>query len=359
MTLISIRYLIANSMQAFTSQPLANQTHDNPFTNPLLLATLIIPHLETYIATHSSTRFLILEYPAEYLSTVLALQHLIGVDLFKVAGIVDAEAGSPKSHLSHKKPEVHTTTNPPATSGASPKLLVPKKPKSNLKSSEGARMPHPSFSKANFIITSTATEYEIATLISAVWRILIEISSSYVPRDVSGSSLECDSSTRLPPSLSVIHPKEQYAPLLRAATILGFVPSADSDRSQQPQQERGIRSDYVSSGTYADLPTRVQRPVTPARSIKAETFRSSPRTPKLPQNQRNRIRQFLGPNAATFSGAEDPEAGEAILYYDAEDDDAYSQFTADERRYMPLWNTQGGPRKGNSRKAMKWLGITP
>ncbi|KAG7106378.1 hypothetical protein HYQ44_013974 [Verticillium longisporum] len=50
---LDFRYLVANAMQAFTAQPLANQTHENPFTSPYLLATLIVPHLEPYFVIHN------------------------------------------------------------------------------------------------------------------------------------------------------------------------------------------------------------------------------------------------------------------------------------------------------------------
>ncbi len=82
-------------MQAFTAQRLTHQSNENPFTNSYLLATLIMPHLETYLAAHSEVRFLLLEYPPEHLSTILALQKLVGVDIMKVAQIVDSHAKEP------------------------------------------------------------------------------------------------------------------------------------------------------------------------------------------------------------------------------------------------------------------------
>ncbi|GAP83863.2 putative gastric mucin-like protein [Rosellinia necatrix] len=360
---LNLRYLIANSMQAFTSQPLANQTQDNPFTNPLLLATLIIPHLETYIAAHSATRFLILEYPPEYLSTVLALQHLIGVDLLKVAGIVDAEAGSPKSHLPHRAPELHTNTHSASTSastGACATLLLPKRSKPKLGTSEGACAPQPSFSKANFIITSTATESEIATLISTIWQILIDISTSYIPRDMAGPNWKHGHNNPASQQ-SFIPSSEQYPPLLRAATMLGLIPSPDGGQQEQNRLQGGIRPNYVSSGTYADLPISMQRPITPAKSTKAsvtETLVGSsatrvPRTPKTAYNQRNKLRNLLGRDPA----ADGSEIGDVVSSYDIEDEDDGGQFAAEERKYMPLWSSQG-PRKGNSRKALKWLGLS-
>ncbi|KAJ2984625.1 hypothetical protein NUW58_g5960 [Xylaria curta] len=181
---LDMRYLIANTMQAFTSQPLTNQTQENPFSNPLLLATLILPHLETYIAAHSTTRFLILEYPPEYLSTVVALQHLIGVDLMKVAGIINAEGGDQNPSSAYKKPGFYKVAHSPTTlagKATSPTLSSPKGFNSKFEATEMPRSPRRSFSKANFILTSTATESEIAALISTIWRILIEISPSYIP----------------------------------------------------------------------------------------------------------------------------------------------------------------------------------
>ncbi|KAI0113713.1 hypothetical protein GGR51DRAFT_21444 [Nemania sp. FL0031] len=335
---LDLRYLIANTMQAFTSQPLANQTQDNPFTNPLLLATLIIPHLETYIAAHSATRFLILEYPGEYLSTVLALQHLIGVDLLKVAGVIDAEAGSPKSYRSYRKTSSHTiapSTTSTNSKGTSAILISPKRSK-QTETAEKRRASQPSFSKANFILTSTATESEIATFISTIWRILIDISPSYIPPS--------------PPSL--FHLKEKDAPFLRAAVILGFIPSPEEEEAKQLL----AKPIYVSSGTYADLPALAQRPATPA----TETFRSSssikaPRTPRSAQAQRNKLRHLLGREPSIYSAAGGARTMDVDLYYDLEDDDV---FAAEERKYMPLWRNEGGPRRGNSRKALKWLGLS-
>src|SRR5271170_7663812 len=84
------------AMQAFTSQPLSRQTGENPFSQPSLLATLLIPHLETYLSSNDSTSLLILHYPICHLSTVLALRDLLGPRLLKVAGIIDSTAISPR-----------------------------------------------------------------------------------------------------------------------------------------------------------------------------------------------------------------------------------------------------------------------
>ncbi|KAI0860295.1 hypothetical protein F4860DRAFT_225884 [Xylaria cubensis] len=359
---LDLRYLIASTMQAFTSQPLANQTQDNPFSNPVLLATLIIPHLETYIAAHSGTRFFILDYPPEYLPTVMALQHLIGMDLFKVAGIIDAEAGDRKSSSTYRTrtlPKIaHSRTNS-ASKGASPTLPSPKGPKPTFEAAKRIRPSQSSFSKANFVLTSTATESEIATLISTIWRILIEVSPSYIPDNSSRPNSQQSQYTHNFSTPSPIDSKEQYPPLFRAAVMLGFARMPEDEIRAQPHN-------YVSSGTYADLPApTTQRPVTPNKASKAsisETYRSSsnratPRTPRTTQIQRNKLRHLLGCDTAALDAASDAKIRDDELYYDLDDEGENGQFAAEERKYMPLWSQENGLRKGNRSKALKWLGL--
>jgi hypothetical protein len=294
------------------------------------------------MAAHSTTRLLLLEYPPEQLSTVLELQHLIGADVLKVVGIIDAEANEPKLYRSCKQP--------------------------------GTK---PSFSKANFILTSTATESEIATLISTIWKILLGISAFYIPEHIRALKAEpsypnADEATPTngvsrpnsrghlaflsPPML----PGELYVPLFRAAVMLGFAASPVK-QYKQDQQREGPPSNYVSSGTYADLPlpAPTQHPVIPVDSSKvslADTIRSSRTT----RNQRSKLRGLLNRDTTTAVAAGgSPEIGDRVSYFDISDDDEEGgPFAAEERKYMPLWSHQGKPRKGNSRKALKWLGLT-
>ncbi|KAK3950426.1 hypothetical protein QBC32DRAFT_376173 [Pseudoneurospora amorphoporcata] len=86
---LGLRYLIGNAMQTFTSQPLTQQSKENPFSNPTLLASLIIPHIDTYLRGNDNVRFLLIEYPVEHLSTMLAMQKLMGSQVMKVVGIAN------------------------------------------------------------------------------------------------------------------------------------------------------------------------------------------------------------------------------------------------------------------------------
>ncbi|KAJ1338236.1 hypothetical protein MN608_01094 [Microdochium nivale] len=371
---LDLRYLIANAMQTFTAQPLANQAKDNPFTNSLLLATLIIPFLELYLATHTDTRFLLLEYPPEHLTTVLALQRLIGVDLIKVAGIIDAEAGGPKAFPGFKpqsplRPShsadrsVSCMSMASATSvGTTATLLVP-----------GARKTEaPSFSKANFLLTSSATESEIATLISTIWKLLVDISPFYIPegtprtRNMSENRQVRRVSSDLPPRspTPLIDSTVQYGPLVAATSMMGF-PSGDIDENSISQ--------HFAAASPVTSPTALSRadslpsppdnlpPTPPYRSSRtsfAETIKSS-KTMQSMTNQRKKIRGIMmGREQMEFEPPipSRPATMEGSFFDLSDEED--SRFAADERRYMPLFGKTPVVRKGNSRKALKWLGLS-
>ncbi|KAI1408171.1 hypothetical protein F5Y13DRAFT_205028 [Hypoxylon sp. FL1857] len=350
---LDLRFLIASAMQAFTAQPLANQTQDNPFSNPLLLATLIIPHLETYMAAHSATRFLLLEYPPEHLATVLALQWLVGVDLLKIAGILCSEDIDSKMYPGGKIPprmNAHLRMNSGLSkistrSGAT--LLTP----TGMKQTET-----PSFSKANFLITSSANESEIATLISTIWKILIDISTFYIPDGMAPKAsvqidreLKRESNGKPLAQTPLINTTQQYAPLTNAADLIGL----------QKQKRGGDGEVYTDSNPPPPPPKSRDKEPTRLEALKSskgsitETIRSS-RTARTVRSQRNKLRNMLGRETDVDSVT--ARVDTASAYQDNWDDEDYG-FADEERKYMPLYGTQGGPRKGNSRKALKWLGL--
>ncbi|KAI1084417.1 hypothetical protein F5B20DRAFT_295810 [Whalleya microplaca] len=360
---LDLRYLIANAMQSFTAQPLANQTQDNPFSNPLLLATLIIPHLETYMAAHSATRFLLLEYPPEHLTTVLALQRLVGLDLLKVAGILDSEANEPKPYTGFK---AQPWTSPMSAHSNFKLSTMEEKARATLLAPKGLKStPTPSFSRANFLLTSSATESEIASLISTIWKILVDVSPFYVPEGIAPKSpMLMDQETkrnavngsqhRPLAQTPLIDPSQQYAPLTSAAIMMGFrEPTSPSN------------SNYVSSGTRTELnfplpPSRIQnldvpRSETPMRSSRASVAGSirSIRTTRTMQSQRNKLRTLLGKDADVDRAT--IRLGRPASSVFSYDDD---EFADEERKYMPLFGGSPSPRKGNSHKALKWLGLS-
>ncbi|KXJ96886.1 hypothetical protein Micbo1qcDRAFT_229679 [Microdochium bolleyi] len=373
---LDLRYLIANAMQTFTAQPLTNQTNDNPFTNSVLLATLIIPFLELYLAAHTDTRFLLLEYPPEHLTTVLALQRLIGIDLIKVAGIIDAEAGEPKpfpgfkphsplrsSHSTTQSISCMsvTSTNSVATTAT---LLAPGSRKCEA----------PSFSKANFLLTSSATESEIATLISTIWKLLVDISPFYIPdgtpRTLSARHISENRQVRR--ISSDLHPRAptpliestvEYAPLTAATAMMGFAVADDEAESKSPRRSAGAPVSKLTALSQSDsMPSALddQSATSPLRSSRAsitETIKSS-KTMQTMASQRKKIRSImLGRSAENEPPVPSPPTTMNGSFFDLSDDDD-DRFAAEERKYIPLFGRTPVVRKGNSRKALKWLGLS-
>ncbi|EHK26628.1 uncharacterized protein TRIVIDRAFT_69546 [Trichoderma virens Gv29-8] len=290
---VDFRYLLANAMQAFTALPLTNQTSDNPFTNSYLLATLLIPHLETYLALHSGIRYLLLEYPPEHLATVLALQKLIGVDLIKVAQIVDPSNKDRLPFTQIGGPSVGAKTNTKTPN------LSPQSSSSDV-----------TVSNANFLLTSTATAKDIAKFVSAVWNIQVEA---------------CDSESS-PHRKSLPTKKPKPAPL--DVLFTKFPRSSVSTRSGP-------------SPTSADVSSS---PESLTLSSRRQSFTDNIKTPKsgtIYSRAFSRRRLFRSDSAS-------------MTTFDHGSDD--SELDLEERRLMPMFMKTVEP-KGNTRKALKFLGL--
>ena len=305
-------------MQTFTAQPLANQTQDNPFTNPLLLATLIIPHLETYLLAHAAVRFLLLEYPPEHLATVLALQKLVGVHMVKVAGIVDAD-GPDRLPFAPRRPGPGHRRQASSVHGLD-----------SLAACEGL-----TFAKANLLLTSSATDAETATFISTIWTILMDVSHFYVPEHPPPSAAAAGKSLPSLPELNPFPPAHASPPRApppppKTATGLSSPPLSPGGSPEQQQQQR------------APPPVRPPSPSPSARS------RTSIKTAWT-------ARSFAARSARNRSRGGASELG--LDYAGPDDDDDPDLCDAEARRLMPLFVPRGEARKPSSRKALKWLGL--
>ncbi|KAM0556025.1 hypothetical protein ACHAPJ_006006 [Fusarium lateritium] len=298
---LDFRYLLANAMQAYTAQPLTSQTKDNPFANSFLLATLIIPHLETYLALHTEVRYLLLEYPPEHLSTVLSLQKLLGVEVMKVAQIVDASSKSiPFTHLRGNSingpdqgPVGRFGTSFPPNSGSGYDVTV---------------------SKANFLLTSTASDAEIATFVKTISKILSKISSFYVPEE-------------LPRKPS---PKQAKPPPL-AGTFSPFPRVSSAPQSPPMSPPLGSRLGAAPPGS-------------PAVSSRAPSIAETVKTAKSTKSRQSRSKSKRKPSGADTRSI-------LTMYVDDTDWDQ------EDRRIMPLLEEKQDMRKGNTRKALKFLGL--
>ena len=78
------------------------------------------------------------------------------------------------------------------------------------------------------------------------------------------------------------------------------------------------------------------------------------RSTKSLANHRMKLQKVLGREASLDV---DLATARALLDGDDEYDDEDLLFAADQRMYMPMFDRPAGARKGNSRKALKWLGL--
>ncbi|CAH0041531.1 unnamed protein product [Clonostachys solani] len=302
---LDFRYLLANAMQAYTAQPLANQASDNPFNNSYLLATLIIPHLETYLALHTEVRYLLLEYPPEHLSTILALQKLVGVDLMKVAQIVDSKSGNIGAFKHIRGASIVDDTDKA-------------NPLGHPIGSPTGESTDVSVSKANFLLTSSASDAEIATFISTVRKLLIEVSKFYNPEEsqVATPTRKQEQKPRPPPLTST------------------FSPFPKTTGPQSPKSP-------LSGNSYPLL--------SPALSMKATSVAETIKTSKSLRSSKSRKSKL----SRRRLPIEDDEA--SVFTYDPAED---SDYDFEERRLMPIFLQKPSRlQKPNSRKALKFLGL--
>ncbi|RFU33583.1 hypothetical protein B7463_g2754, partial [Scytalidium lignicola] len=190
---LDLRYFVANVLQ--TAEEQSKRTSARPWSNPKALATMLVPHLEAYLASNPMIGLLILHYPITHLSTVLALRKLIGADLFKVAGILDGLASEPSFE---DQPTTLLSTDPASraaqiifqrsrtdsihnhytqSSFSTRSTSQPNSLPAHLRN----RLSVISLSKADYLLPSTASPIEIKSLLSSISQALIERSSFYTP----------------------------------------------------------------------------------------------------------------------------------------------------------------------------------
>jgi hypothetical protein len=177
-------------MQTFLMLPFIDQGTCDPLSDPTLLATLLIPYLEAYLSTNTSVRLLVLIYPSTHLSTVMALRTLLGQDTLKIAGVLDSLSYDPPSFDSHSRtpiskysilknptsPKVHTSSQ---LRRDSLKSLAGQISYTSLQQFKGKS--EFSFSKANYLLPSIATDSEISNFLAGICTSLVEKSTYYNP----------------------------------------------------------------------------------------------------------------------------------------------------------------------------------
>ncbi|KAK3986260.1 hypothetical protein QBC44DRAFT_143483 [Cladorrhinum sp. PSN332] len=327
---LKLRSLIASAMQAFTAQPLTRQCHGNPFSDRSLLAALIIPHLEAYLDRHKDIRLVLIEYPAEHLATVIAMQQLIGTESMKVIGILNSEGdGSTliRPLTAPPRPEVEKTTGARFQNEFGDKVL--------------ALMGACSFSKANFLLASSASDYERAAFIAAIRESLISASEFYIPDIPLYKPSSTDRKSNRRPTLSI---------------------------------NRSASTSHVSKSKTGAIASRLDTPpASPADSYLAtgglrpaaqSVFVDKDRIPRS-HNKSNKITDRVrwadvnyaaSPSHTSSSSRLVKSATMGEFHRTEEDDDDEDDEDEDERRLMPLYLRRQVERR-QSRKALKVLGL--
>jgi hypothetical protein len=339
-------------MQAFTAQPLTKQTHSNPFADRALLAALIIPHLETYLATHPDVRFLLVEYPAEHLPTILALQALIGTDMMKVVGIISSDDPSSAPALSapdgtRRPSEGFRSLN---RRGSRP---------------SGAFVGPCSFSKANFLLASSANGFETAAFVAAIRESLISISDFYIPDrplyrhlapqsppDQAYPSLDVNFKAAITKSLTENEPSR-----VSMSTLIITPPSSPTETTPPTVQQAPAPQHPTITHSSASQSSGCHKPSGGIRWGEVNYTSSAPSvSPRASGQHKKKDSEPLSPRhrhpPPTVMIHPSPSDGE-------EDDDADDEVQdEEERRLMPLYlRRREDIRRGGGAKARKWLGL--
>jgi len=187
-----ISYLIANAMQtSCISNPDLSR---NALSQPTVLAALLIPQLESYLASNLSTRLLILEYTSAHLPTIFALGKLMGRDLFKIAGILDSLASDPPPMSIPRTPNttnplsndavalrIYSRFNNPRSDVSSPRPETSISATSSVPPKQERKIDTVTFARADYLLPSTATINEINNYITLISKSLVEKSNFYIP----------------------------------------------------------------------------------------------------------------------------------------------------------------------------------
>ncbi|SZF04944.1 unnamed protein product [Blumeria hordei] len=347
-SILDIRYLATNALES-SSSARARLEGSDPFSDPSEFATMLVPELETYMATNPSTRLLILHYPPSYLPVVLALRGLLGGALFQVSGIINALASdSPPSPtvlppfapnpLSNDAVALRNRSRPQSSRVNAPSgQLVSSTPCSPLSIGQ-LSIPAAAFSRADYVLPSTATSMEINSYIIDIRKLLIEKSEFYA------AELE-------PEPLSIIQTIEKD--ILTPSPSISTATPRPSTR-EKPLSQEGYSNSKNRRYSKVSRLTGSTNLTNPLSEFKAKHSY----TPSIASSRRT----FASSISADVDGWENFDIDEADSDFDEYDRmimgsrmialvvgrhmlGSYNPYTAPERR------------AASKRKALKWLGL--
>lgn len=363
------RYLIATAMQSSNTRLLTSLAANTLIDSPYALACLLIPHLDTYLAINTATRFLLLSYPPEHLATVISLQKLIGADTFKVLGILntsdisDPSSSTPSSTSSSRSPSIVSIER--LIGASTPSLASPVSPYSNnnnninidfvsrrrpIRASRRRRM---SFSRADYLLSSSTTQSETGHLLSTIRQLLVDTDPAFYSPT---------------PSLTPTPTLRKSAYISKFTGGPVTMPPASPPLSPpywgSTSTPRRSLASSVNSPYALPLPPIPPPPLPPPRDGSPSPSMSRSRSRSRGRGQQQHI-AGMGAAPGVGSSLSLKRAASSVRDGGGDARSAYAVsvvgedefYDAEERRLMPMYMRQSELRKGNSRKALKWLGL--
>lgn len=351
-------------MQTYSSIPPTEQS-SNPHSNPNILAALLVPHIETFLASNSSTRLLILHYTASDLPTIFALRKLLGNDLLKIAGILDSLASDPPP-MSRPGTSMSSRPRTPNPSNPLSNEAVASRQQSRLnfphhetldtlkrqvsataslaKAYSQTKKPAVSFAKADYLLPSTATDAEITTFLSGVWKSLMEKSAFYTPEPEPKPVII--ERPPLPPTPSSAAPRDRDRDSGYPASSYGSTPCASKvsrlTGGAATGSTRGVN--YAPSINSTTTTTRGGGGYAASTTTSRHMYAASVASTKTTNSERER-RQGEKDWENFYIGEEDS------------DDDAYDRMILGRGMQKIVPEVRRVGQKRNTKKALKWLGL--
>ncbi|KAH0551571.1 hypothetical protein GP486_007211 [Trichoglossum hirsutum] len=91
---VDARYLVSNALQSIAQQSPIDDRTANPIAYPAVLAETLVPQIESYLAANESTRLLIIKFDPTMAQTMIELRRIFGEDIFKIATITKSSQDS-------------------------------------------------------------------------------------------------------------------------------------------------------------------------------------------------------------------------------------------------------------------------
>ncbi|KAH7413117.1 hypothetical protein BKA64DRAFT_703229 [Cadophora sp. MPI-SDFR-AT-0126] len=357
---LDIRFLISNIMQSYVNSSVTSHA-PSPISNPHILASLLVPHIEAFLASNVSTRLLILHYSSADLPTIFALRSLLGANLFKIGGILDSLASDPPS-ISRPGTSMSSRPRSPTPTSVLQKESIGARQQNSQslhresiatlrrnsatqslkKTNSHAPKATVSFAKADYLLPSTATDSEIVTFLSGMWKALMEKSSYYTPE---------------PEPKPVIIERPPLPP-----TPPSNGPR-DHDSGYPPSSYQTPRTSKVSRLTGGAV-TGSTRGGNYAPSISSVTTRGNggyAASTATTVTNRHKYAASIASTKTTASERErkrgDKEWENFYIAEDDSEDDEYDKMILGRgmQRIVPEVRKVG--QKANTKKALKWLGL--